>query len=122
MRRSAATATAPSTPRVLLELLVGLDLIPRVALLRTVDPAISRALFSDDRHILGIHGASCPPSITLAALACFMQLVYESALVILTSDYTLLGSQHSWAEHTGSWSGVLRRSVRKIGEAGQSRH
>ena len=51
-----------------------------------------------------------------------MQLVHESALVILTSDYTLLSSQHSRAEHTGSWSGVLRRSIRKIGEAGQSRH
>ena len=49
-----------------------------------------------------------------------MQLVYESALVILTTDYTLLGSQHSRAEHTGSWSGVLRRSVRKVCEAGQS--
>ena len=37
-----------------------------------------------------------------------MQLVHESALVILTSNDTLLGSQHSRAEHTGSWSGVLR--------------
>ena len=106
-RPAATTTTTPSTSRIFLVLLVGLDLIPRIALLlRSI--TIIGALFSDDRHVLGIHGASCPPSIALAALACFMQLVHESALVVLTPDYTLLSSEHSRAEHIGSWSGVLR--------------
>ena len=114
MTRSGTASSCECVAWVLLELLVGSDLVASVA-----DLAAVRAFLRNGGHALPIDWTTSLPSVTLARL---VKVIDEVALVVLTSNDAFLGSCHPRGEHTLTRTHLLRGAVLLIGKAGHLKH